>query len=168
MPPPPGGSPAEPPRGLSAEPGRPPAGAPPTSGAVRLGGWMMAAGGALVLGSAFLPRLTAEGPGGTVSSGGILGAGIGMLVLAALAVARGLQVIRPDILRNRVSSPLVTGAFLLVVVGLRYASLRSELDRLEGLPGVTASIGSGFWLSAFGAVVVLLGGALVQFGDRAR
>ncbi len=168
MPPPPAETPAEPPRGLSAQPGRPPAGAPPASGAVRLGGWLMVAGGALVLGSAFLPRLTAEGPGGTATSGGILGAGIGMLVLAALAVGRGVQVIRPDILRNRLSSPLVTGAFLLVVVGLRYASLRSEMDRLEGLPGVTASIGSGFWLSAFGTVVVLLGGALVQFGDRAR
>ena len=167
MPPPPGESPAEPPRGLSAQPGRPAAGAP-AAGAVRLGGWLMVAGGALVLGSAFLPRLTAEGPGGTATSGGILGAGIGMLVLAALAVARGVQVIRPDILRNRVSSPLVTGAFLLVVVGLRYASLRSELDRLEHLPDVTASIGSGFWLSALGTVVVLLGGALVQFGDRAR
>jgi hypothetical protein len=156
------------PRGLSAQPGRPAAATLPASGSIRLGGWLMVAGGALVLGSAFLPRLTAEGPGGTATSGGIRGAGIGMLVLAALAIARGVQVIRPDVLRNRLSSPLVTGAFLVVVVGLRYVALRSEMERLENLPGVTVSIGTGFWLSVLGSALVLLGGALIRSGDGAH
>jgi hypothetical protein len=124
---------------------------------------MMVAGGAVVLASALLPRI--EVSGATISSGGILGAGIGMLILAGLAIAKGLQVVRPDIMKTRLASPILTGALLLLLAGLRYGSLRSDVDALRGIPGITASIGSGFWIGLVGALIVTLGGALIQFQE---
>jgi hypothetical protein len=126
---------------------------------------MMIAGGAIVLGSALLPRI--EVTGVTISSGGLLGAGIGMLILAGFAIAKGLQVVRPGIMAFRLASPILTGALLLLLAGLRYASLRSDVDALQAIPGITASIGIGFWIGVIGALIVTLGGALIQFGDGA-
>jgi hypothetical protein len=116
-----------------------------------------------VLASALLPRI--EGSGATFSSGGIVGAGIGWLILAGLAIAKGLQVVRPDIMKTRLASPILTGALLLLLAGLRYGSLRSDVDALRGIPGITASIGSGFWFGLVGALIVTLGGALIQFQE---
>jgi hypothetical protein len=124
---------------------------------------MMIAGGAIVLASALLPRIDVSGV--TISTGGILGTGIGMLILAAFAIAKGLQVVRPDIVKTRLASPILTGALLLLLAGLRYGSLRSDVDSLRAIPGITASIGSGFWIGVIGALMVTLGGALIQFRD---
>jgi putative copper export protein len=88
-----------------------------------------------------------------------------MLILAAFAIAKGLQVVRPDIVKTRLASPILTGALLLLLAGLRYGSLRSDVDSLRAIPGITASIGSGFWIGVIGALMVTLGGALIQFRD---
>jgi hypothetical protein len=166
MPPPPPAQPDEP-RGLSARPVTPaPRPVAPVGSLVRLGGWMMMVGGAIALASAFLPRITASGV--EISSGGVLGSGIGMLLLAGFAIAKGFQVVRPDVMKARLSSPLLTGALLLVLAGIRYTSLRSDVESLQAIPGVTASIGSGFWIGVIGAAIVALGGALIHLGDRAR
>ncbi len=163
MPPPP--VPTQP-KGLSAQPAVPVRGTGgPASDRARTGGWLMIAGGAVVLASAFLPRLTV-GPGVTAESG-ILATGIGTLVLAGFAIAKGLQVVRPGTLNMRLSSPIVTGLLLLVLAGLRYASLTSDIDALNA-QGFTASIANGFWISVIGSAIVLLGGALIQQGERAR
>ncbi|MEO7097266.1 MAG: hypothetical protein ABI175_28655 [Polyangiales bacterium] len=166
MPPPPPAQ-ASPPRGLAGPPadlGRPSA---PASSRTRLGGWLMLAGGAIALASAFLPRITASGPGGEASYGGLAGAGFGTLILAGIAVAKGLQVVRPDVMKMRLGSPVVTGVLMLVLAGFRYASLSSDVADLQELPGITASIGNGFWIGAIGAAMVTVGGALIQSDGRA-
>jgi hypothetical protein len=125
----------------------------------------MIAGGAVVLASAFLPRLTV-GPGVT-QTGGILGAGIGTLLLSGFAIAKGLQVVRPGTLNMRLSSPILTGVLLMVLAGLRYTSLTSDVNALHE-QGFTASLANGFWLSVIGSAVVLLGGAMIQLDGRPR
>jgi hypothetical protein len=126
----------------------------------------MIAGGAIAVASAFLPRITASGPGGEATYGGLAGAGFGTLILAGFAIAKGLQVVRPDVVKMRLSSPILTGALMLLLAGIRYASLQSNVSDLQALPGVTASIGTGFWIGLIGASLVAIGGAMIQFGDR--
>jgi hypothetical protein len=168
MPPPPAAEtgPAAPPRGLSAEPVvRGPA--RPVSSRARLGGWIVLAGGAIAVASAFLPRITASAPGGEVTYGGLAGAGFGTLILAGFAIAEGLQVVRPEMVKMRLSSPVITGALMLLLAGIRFASLQSNVDDLQALTGVTASIGSGFWIGLIGASLVAIGGGLIRVADRA-
>ena len=169
MPPPPD-PPAREVRGLSST-GATGSAAPvirPTSDRTRTGSLLVLIGGGVVLLSTFLPRFTVSGPGGTRSLGGVEGAGIGMLLLAGLAVAKGLEGLRQGTERMRLGSPILTGAFMAGVLALRWNELQNGLDEAAGIPGVSASIGSGFWLSVTGVVLVLCGGALIRFGDRAR
>jgi hypothetical protein len=56
---------------------------------------------------------------------------------------------------------------MLVLAGIRYGSLQSNVNDLNALPGVTASIGDGFWIGLIGASLVAIGGAVIQFADRA-
>ncbi len=133
-----------------------------------MGGWLMIAGGAIAVASAFLPRETASGPGGEATYGGIAAAGFGTLILAGFAIAKGLQVVRPGVMKARLGSPVVTGVLMLVLGGIRYASLQSDVEELNALPGVTAAIGSGFWIGLVGAALVAVGGAVIQAAERAR
>jgi hypothetical protein len=123
----------------------------------------MIAGGAVVLATAFLPRITV-GPGVTLT-GGVLSTGIGTLLLSGFAIAKGLQVVRPGLVSMRLSSPILTGVLLLVLAALRYTSLTSDVNALHE-QGITASIAGGFWLSVIGSAIVLLGGAMIQQGER--
>jgi uncharacterized membrane protein YraQ (UPF0718 family) len=127
---------------------------------------MMIAGGAMAIASAFLPRITASGPGGEATYGGIAGAGIGTMILAGLAIVKGLQVARPDVVRTRLGSPILTGVLMVVLAAIRYSTLRSDIDSLQAFPGVTASIGIGYWLGVLGAIIVLGGGAMIRFDER--
>ncbi|MBA3691187.1 MAG: hypothetical protein H0W82_07220 [Actinobacteria bacterium] len=127
----------------------------------------MVIGGGIVLLSVFLPRFTVTSPGGTESLGGIQGAGIGMLLLAGFAIAKGLQELRPDAIGTRFGSPLLTGILMVVSLAIRWSDLQNGLASARDIPGVSASIGTGFWLSVIGTLSVLAGGALLQFGDRA-
>jgi hypothetical protein len=128
----------------------------------------MIAGGAIAIASAFLPRLTATGPGGEATYGGLAGAGFGTLILAGFAIAKGLQVVRPDVMRTRLGSPILTGLLMVLLAGIRYSSLNSNVGDLNALPGVTATIGIGFWIGVIGAALVTIGGAMIQSADRAR
>ena len=126
----------------------------------------MIAGGAIAIASAFLPRIQADGV--EISTGGIAGAGFGTLILACFAIAKGLQVVRPGMLRTRLGSPAFTGLLMLVLAGIRYGSLQSDVESLNALPGVTATIGDGFWIGVIGASLVAIGGAMIQMAERAR
>jgi hypothetical protein len=167
MPPPPV-QPAQP-RGLSAQPGGPiDAVARPATGRLRLGAYLMLIGGAIVLLSTFLPRFTITTAAGTTSLGGLQATGFGTLILAGFAMAKGFEALRPGTVRMRLGSPVITGVFMAVLLALRWSDLQDGLDTAAGIPGMTASIGSGFWLNVMGTVLVLCGGALIQFGDRVR
>ena len=167
MPPPPV-QPVDP-RGLSTQPvGSVQRPVRPASSRARTGGWVMIAGGAIAIASAFLPRETATGPGGDVAFGGLAAAGFGTLILACFAIAKGLQVVRPGMLRTRLGSPAFTGPLMLVLAGIRYGSLQSDVENLNALPGVTAVIGDGFWIGVIGASLVAIGGAMIQMAERAR
>ncbi|MEP6476081.1 MAG: hypothetical protein ABJC60_02300 [Actinomycetota bacterium] len=166
VPPPPGAPPRDI-RGLSSSPVAPTAPlGQQASGRIRLGALFMLIGGGIVLLSTFLPRFTITGPNGTTSLSGIQGGSIGMLVLAGFAIAKGSAGIRPGIVRMRLGSPILTGILMMVVLALRWSDLQNGLKVADGIPGVTASIGIGYWLSVLGAALVLCGGALLQFGDR--
>jgi uncharacterized membrane protein YidH (DUF202 family) len=57
---------------------------------------------------------------------------------------------------------LIGGVILAVLVALRWNDLHKSLEDLRSLPGVTASIGIGFWAVIAGTVLVLLGGVLAM------
>ena len=128
----------------------------------------MMAGGAIAIASAILPRETASGPAGEASVGGVAAAGFGTLLLAGLAIAKGLQVVRPGVVGMRLSAPLITGVLMLVLAAIRFSSLQSDVNDLNALPGVSAAIGIGFWISVLGASLVTIGGALIQTAERGR
>ena len=150
----------------SSPPPRPGAARAVASGRPRVGAILMVVGGAIVLLSVFLPRLSVTGSGGTVTVGGISGAGIGFLFLAGLAVAKGLERLRPGTVPIGLSSPILSGLFMAVLLVFRWSDLQRALDLASQTPGITAAVGPGFWLSVVGTILVLCGGALIQFGDR--
>jgi hypothetical protein len=80
---------------------------------------------------------------------------------------KGLQAARPDIVRTQLGSPILTGILMLVLAAIRYSSLQSNVGDLQALPGVTATIGNGFWIGVIGSSIVLLGGSMIQSADRA-
>jgi hypothetical protein len=130
---------------------------------------MMLGGGlAIVVGAVALPWFSASGPGGSETVKGISGSGFGILILAGFAIAKGLQVVAPDRVPFRLGTPILTGVLLLALVGFRWSDISDGLDRAEAIPGVTASVGSGFWLVAAGSVIVLCGGLLMHFGGSVR
>jgi hypothetical protein len=141
----------------------------PVEGSARVGGLLMLGGGlAVVLGAIALPWFSASGPGGSETVSGISGAGFGTLILAGFAVAKGLQTVAPDRVPFRLGTPILTGLLLLVLLGFRWSDISNGLDRANAIPGVTASVGTGFWLAVAGAIAVLCGGLLLQFGGAAR
>src|SRR6186997_1646305 len=166
MPPPPARSLQ--PRGMSGQPGGAAVPAGPATGRIRTGAYLMLIGGAIVLLSTFLPRLTVTTAAGTTSFGGLQATGFGTLILAGFTVAKGFEALRPGTVPMRLGSPIITGIFMAVLLAFRWSDLQDGLDQAAGIPGVTASIGSGFWLNVMGTVLVLGGGALIQFGDRVR
>lgn len=131
-----------------------------------MGAFLMLVGGAIVLLSTALPRFTITTSNGTTSIGGLQSTGFGTLILAGFAIAKGIEALRPGAVRMRLGSPVITGVLMAVLLAIRWTDLQNGLDTAAGIPGVTASIGSGFWLNVMGAVLVLCGGALIQFGDR--
>jgi hypothetical protein len=165
MPPPP---PTATPIGLGSTRVRPSAPVP-AGGAARVGGLLMLGGGAAIAIAALaLPWFSAVGPGGTETTKGIAGSGFGILILSGFAVAKGLQIVAPDRVPFRLGTPIITGVLLLVLLGFRWSDISNGLDRAEAIPGVTASVGSGFWLALAGTVAVLCGGLLLQFGGTNR
>ena len=156
--------PSEEVRGIPVGPGGP--GAPAAGGSSRIGGVLMVAGGIAVILGAFLPSLSVTGDGGTTTFGGIASVGFGLLILAGFAIAKGAQGLMPSLIRMRLSAPILTGALMVVALAIRWSDLHRTVDVVDALPGVSASIGIGFWLDVVGVVAVLLGGAILQFADR--
>jgi hypothetical protein len=149
----------EPPPGLGgAQSARP---APPRDGNTNAG-WLTLTGGILVVVGVFLPWITATGSAGTFSASGKDANEWAFLILGGFATVRGLSMAKPGLFRFQLGTPLIGGVILAVLVALRWNDLQKSLEDLRSLPGVTASIGIGFWAVIAGTVLVLLGGVLAM------
>jgi hypothetical protein len=156
------------PIGLGAPPGPAPA-RTQVGGSTRLGGLLELCGGLLVVVAALtLPWLTATNEGGSRVFQGTSTSGFGILIAAGLAILQGAHAVFPDRVPLRRANPLLTGALMLVFLAFRWNDISKLRDYYDSLPGVTATIGAGFWLSAAGSVLVLCGGLVLQFGSRIR
>ena len=69
---------------------------------------------------------------------------------------------KPGLFRFQLGTPLIGGVILAVLVALRWNELQKALEDFRSLPGVTASVGIGFWAVIAGTVLVLLGGVLAM------
>ena len=157
--PPPQGLGYQPPPGLGPTPTSRPA---PTRVTNANAGWLVLAGGILVIVGVFLPWITAAGPSGTFSASGKDANEWAFLILGAFAIVRGLSMARPAMFRFQLGTPLIGGVILAVLVALRWSDLQKALDDLRSVPGVTASLGIGFWAVIAGTVLVLLGGVMAM------
>jgi hypothetical protein len=160
LPQPPPESPAQqPPPGLggaqSARPGT------PREGNANAG-WLVLTGGVLVIVGVFLPWITATGPIGTFSASGKDANEWAFLILGGFATVRGLSMAKPGLFRFQLGTPLIGGVILAVLVALRWNDLQKTLEDLRSLPGITASLGIGFWAVIAGTVLVLLGGVMAM------
>ena len=125
-------------------------------------GWLVLTGGILVIVGVFLPWITATGPGGTFSRSGKDASEWGFLILGGFATVRGFSMARPQTFRFQLGTPLIGGVILAVLVAIRWNDLNKALEDFRSLPGVTASVGIGFWAVIAGTVLVLLGGVLAM------
>ena len=149
----------QPPPGLGgAQSARP---VPPREGNANAG-WLVLAGGILVIVGVFLPWITASGPKGTFSASGKDANEWAFLILGGFATVRGLSMAKPGLFRFQLGTPLIGGVILAVLVALRWNDLQKVLDDVRPLPGFTASLGIGFWAVIAGTVLVLLGGVLAM------
>ena len=149
----------QPPPGLGgAQSARP---VPPREGNANAG-WLVLAGGILVIVGVFLPWITASGPKGTFSASGKDANEWAFLILGGFATVRGLSMAKPGLFRFQLGTPLIGGVILAVLVALRWNDLQKVLDEVRSVPGVTASLGVGFWAVIAGTVLVLLGGVLAM------
>jgi hypothetical protein len=157
--PPTQGAAQQPPPGLGgAQSARP---APPREGYANAG-WLTLSGGILVIVGVFLPWITATGSAGTFSASGKDANEWAFLILGGFATVRGLSMAKPGLFRFQLGTPLIGGVILAVLVALRWNELQKSLEDLRSLPGVTASLGIGFWAVIAGTVLVLLGGVMAM------
>jgi hypothetical protein len=159
LPQPPQGPAQQPPPGLGgAQSARP---ASPREGNANAG-WLVLAGGILVIVGVFLPWITASGPKGTFSASGKDANEWAFLILGGFATVRGLSMAKPGLFRFQLGTPLIGGVILAVLVALRWNDLQKTLEDVRTLPGFTASLGIGFWAVIAGTVLVLVGGVLAM------
>jgi len=125
-------------------------------------GWLVLSGGILVIVGVFLPWITATGSSGTFSASGKDANEWAFLILGGFAAVRGLSMAKPGLFRFQLGIPLIGGVILAVLVALRWNDLQKALEDLRSLPGVTASLGIGFWAVIAGTVLVLFGGVLAM------
>jgi hypothetical protein len=121
-------------------------------------GWLVVAGGALVILGPILPWLTFDTVVGPVSVKGSDLAGWGFYLLGGFAVARGLSIALPNRFAFRFGTPIIGGVILAFLVASQWTRLH---DLIRG-SGATASIGIGFWLVVAGTACVLAGGVLAM------
>jgi hypothetical protein len=122
-------------------------------------GWLVLAGGILVLVGVFLPWITVSGPGGTISESGNTSEW-GLLILGGFATVRGLSMAMPDRFRFTLGTPLIGGVILAVLVASRWNDLQNLLQIARAHPGYTGSLGIGIWMVIAGTACVLIGGAM--------
>jgi uncharacterized membrane protein YidH (DUF202 family) len=157
--PPPQGLGSQPPPGLGPTPSARPA--PPRDGNANAG-WLVLTGGILVIVGVFLPWITATGSTGTFSASGKDANEWAFLILGGFATVRGLSMAKPGLFRFQLGTPVIGGVILAVLVALRWSDLQKALDDLRSIPGVTASLGIGFWAVIAGTLLVLLGGIMAM------
>jgi hypothetical protein len=125
-------------------------------------GWLVLAGGVLVIVGVFLPWITLNGPKGTFSTTGKDANEWAFLILGGFATVRGFSMARPQTFRFQLGTPLVGGVILAILAALRWGDLQNALDVARTHAGITASIGIGFWAVIAGTVLVLLGGVVAM------
>ena len=157
--PPPQGLGYQPPPGLGPTPTSRPV---PTREGNANAGWLVLAGGILVIVGVFLPWITATGPSGNFSASRKDANEWAFLILGGFATVRGLSMAKPGLFRFQLGTPLIGGVILAVLVALRWNDLQKTLEDLRSLPGVTASLGIGFWGVIVGTVLVLVGGVMAM------
>jgi hypothetical protein len=119
-----------------------------------------------VLVGVFLPWVTVSGPGGTYSASGKDASEWGLLILGGFATVRGLSMARPDRFRLGLGTPLIGGALLAVLVVMRWGDLQDILRTARSYPGITASIGFGYWTVVVGTACVVIGGIMAMMRRR--
>jgi hypothetical protein len=134
---------------------------PPAAATNRNGGWLVLAGGILVVVGVFLPWITVSGPGGSGSASGLDSSEWGFVILGGFAIVRGLSITRPDRFRFTLGTPLIGGVILVVLVVARWGDLQDALAAVRAYPGVTASLGIGIWSVIVGTVCVVVGGLML-------
>ena len=125
-------------------------------------GWFVLSGGVLVIVGVFLPWITATGSNGTFSASGKDANEWAFLILGGFATVRGLSMAKPGLFRFQLGTPLIGGVILAVLIALRWNELQKALEDLRTLPGVTASLGIGFWAVIAGTILVLIGGVMAM------
>jgi hypothetical protein len=114
---------------------------------------------AAVLG-VFLPWVQASGGGTTITENGIKSGTYATLVLGGLAAARGASMLRPDMFRMRLGTPVIGGVLIAVFTAIRWSALNQRVADYNAIPGVTASIGVGVWLVIAGTACIIVGGLM--------
>jgi hypothetical protein len=134
-----------------------------------LGSLLVMIGGAMVVLAVFLPWVTASSGGVSASHNGIEAGTYGTLFLGAISIFRGAITLRDSSstsARNR-GNPLITAAFILGLLAIRWSTLQSYLTQERAIPGVTASLGIGVWLDIAGALTIAFGAWLTTSRRRA-
>ena len=157
--PPPQGPGQQPPTGLGGAQSARPA---PTREGNANAGWVTLTGGILVIVGVFLPWITATASAGTFSASGKDANEWAFLILGGFATVRGLSMAKPGLFRFQLGTSLIGGVILAVLVALRWNDLQKALEDFRSVPGVTASVGIGFWAVIAGTVLVLVGGVLAM------
>ena len=136
--------------------------APTQAGAgSRNAGWLVLAGGALVVAGVFLPWIQASTAVGSVSANGIRIGTFGTLLLGGFAVARGFSMVRPDMFRMRLGTPVIGGVLILVLMALRWGYLQGQIRIARAtVPGIQVSLGLGVWAVIVGGLLVIVGGLI--------
>jgi hypothetical protein len=134
-----------------------------------LGSLLVVLGGAMVVLSVFLPWVRASSGGVSASHNGLEAGTYGTLFLGAISIFRGAITLRDTSstsARNR-GNPIITAAFILGLLAIRWSTLQDYLRVERAIPGVTASLGIGVWLDIAGALTIAFGAWLTTSRRRA-
>lgn len=134
-----------------------------------VGSLLVVLGGAMVVVAVFLPWVTASNGAASISMSGFQGGTYGTLFLGAISIVRGAITLRDSSsssARNR-GNPLITAAFILGLLAIRWGALQDAVSAARAVPGVTASLGIGVWLDVAGALTIAAGAWLTTARRRA-
>jgi formate-dependent nitrite reductase membrane component NrfD len=124
-------------------------------------------GGILVVVGGFLPVFRVVAPDGIVVST-VKGteAGIGMVFLGGFAIFKGASALASGSIA-RLSSPLITAAFLTLLLVFRWNDINDAQEQVRGLdPSLTGQIGIGFWLDVLGTILIAVSGLMLLASRR--
>ena len=121
----------------------------------------MMAGAATVLVSLPLALYSVTGPTGTSSFNELGQAALWPLVICVFAFLRGYSTIRPTTFRT--SLPILSGVFITWAAYDRWSGINDLMKSATAFPGVTVSLGVGFWLLSLGAALIVVGSVILQF-----